>query len=59
MRSYNSILGANIAQNGSSVPQLRNMFHVGKIWALPIANKACVSVDEFALRAWTIKKMRQ
>ena len=41
---------ANIAQNGSSVPQLRNKFHVGKIWALPIASKACVSADEFPLR---------
>ena len=50
MRSYNSILGANIAQNGPSVPQLRNKFHMGKIWALPIASKACVSADEFPLR---------
>ena len=48
MRSYKSILGANIAQNGSSVAQLCNKFHVGKIWALAIASKA--GADEFPLR---------
>ena len=56
MRSYNSILGANIAQNGSSVAQLCNKFHVGKIWALPIASKACVSADEFPLRGPSRKR---
>lgn len=50
------ILGANIAQNGSSVPQLCNKFHVGKIRALPIASKACVSADEFPLRGPSRKR---
>lgn len=55
MRSKCLILGANIAQNGSSVTKLCNEYHCGKIWALPMARETCDSADEFSLHGPTRK----